>query len=112
MSALLELLASSPAAFITTCLVFGLLIGSFLNVVIYRVPIILERQWREQCLELTAPGPAAGPTDAEAAVTPSVTHPTHESAGPANQADAPFNLVVPRSACPACKAPIRHATGM
>ena len=96
MTSLIELLASSPAVFIGTCLVFGLLIGSFLNVVIYRIPIMLERQWREQCLEL------------EACAAPAETHeprPTPELTA-ARQTDAPFNLVVPRSACPACKAPI------
>jgi leader peptidase (prepilin peptidase) / N-methyltransferase len=75
-----ELLASSPALFIGSCLVLGLLVGSFLNVVIYRLPIILDRQWREQCAEL------------------------HNTQAP--QAAEPFNLVVPRSACPSCKAPI------
>jgi len=82
-----ELLAASPALFIGTCLVLGLLVGSFLNVVIYRLPIILERQWREQYTELQGadrPAPLPG------------------AAKPAE----PFNLVVPRSACPACKAPI------
>src|SRR6185312_728275 len=96
---LIELLASSPAWFIGTCLVFGLLIGSFLNVVIYRVPIILERQWREQCPELWASESA----DAETALDNAATQPAVTAA---KQADAPFNLVVPRSACPACKAPI------
>jgi leader peptidase (prepilin peptidase)/N-methyltransferase len=76
----LELLASSPGLFVGTCLMLGLLVGSFLNVVIFRLPVILERQWRQQCAEL---------------------HNT-ESPAPAE----PFNLVVPRSACPACKAPI------
>jgi leader peptidase (prepilin peptidase)/N-methyltransferase len=75
-----ELLASSPGLFIGTCLVLGLLVGSFLNVVIYRLPVILDRQWREQCAEL------------------------HNAQAP--NAGEPFNLVVPRSACPACKAPI------
>ncbi len=84
---LIDLLGASPPFFIGTCLVFGLLIGSFLNVVIYRVPVMLERQWREQCSELAADGPPA------ATVSPA-------------PAAAPFNLVVPRSACPACKAPI------
>jgi len=88
---LIDLLASSPAWFIGTCLVFGLLIGSFLNVVIYRVPIILERQWREQCQELET-------SDSAGAEPP-----------PAKQVDAPFNLVTPRSACPSCKAPITAA---
>jgi leader peptidase (prepilin peptidase)/N-methyltransferase len=84
---LIDLLGASPPFFIGTCLVFGLLIGSFLNVVIYRVPVMLERQWREQCSELAANDPPA------ATVSPA-------------PAAAPFNLVVPRSACPACKAPI------
>ena len=84
---LIDFLGASPPFFIGTCLVFGLLIGSFLNVVIYRVPVMLERQWREQCSELAANGPATGTASAAAAV-------------------AKFNLVVPRSACPACKAPI------
>ena len=50
----LELLAASPGLYIGTCLVFGLMVGSFLNVVIYRLPMMLERQWREQCAELAA----------------------------------------------------------
>jgi leader peptidase (prepilin peptidase)/N-methyltransferase len=93
---LIDLLASSPAFFVGTCLVFGLLIGSFLNVVIYRVPVMLERQWREQCREIAA-------TDAASAMpTTSASPPTTQ----ASKASEPFNLVVPRSACPSCKAPI------
>src|SRR5258708_38175759 len=91
MADVIALLSSSPAAFILTCMVLGLLVGSFLNVVIYRVPVILERQWREQCTELaadSASSPAASPGPATGART------------------EPFNLVVPRSACPGCKAPI------
>jgi leader peptidase (prepilin peptidase)/N-methyltransferase len=42
----LDLLAQSPAALITTALVVGLVVGSFLNVVIYRLPVMLDRQWR------------------------------------------------------------------
>jgi leader peptidase (prepilin peptidase)/N-methyltransferase len=79
----LELLAQSPAAFIAVVLLIGFIVGSFLNVVIYRLPLMLERQWQAQS---AAPG-ASTPTAA---------------------ADArPFNLVVPRSRCPACRAPIR-----
>ncbi len=61
----------------------GLVVGSFLNVVIYRLPLMLERDWRRQCHELLSPGKPP-PDD-----------------GP------PFDLVRPRSACPACKTPIR-----
>jgi len=96
MTALIDLLASSPAFFVSATLVIGLLIGSFLNVVIYRVPLILERQWREQCQEM-----AASDSNNSASAAASGPEP-----GCAKQTDAPFNLVVPRSACPACKAPI------
>ncbi|MBV6415781.1 MAG: Type 4 prepilin-like proteins leader peptide-processing enzyme [Steroidobacteraceae bacterium] len=65
---------------IAACFVLGLLIGSFLNVVVHRTPIILDRQWRRQCDELAGRETPAAPR---------------------------FDLVVPRSACPACKAPIR-----
>ena len=82
----IELLATSPALFTGTCLVLGLAVGSFLNVVIYRLPIMLDRQWRAQCAELAHPDP----------------HATTVAAEPGQR----FDLVVPRSACPSCKAPI------
>ncbi|CAM3398349.1 A24 family peptidase [Polaromonas hydrogenivorans] len=55
--------------------ILGLLIGSFLNVVIYRVPKIMERQWAEECAELTG--------------------------APAEPAEK-FNLLIPRSRCSSC----------
>jgi leader peptidase (prepilin peptidase) / N-methyltransferase len=82
----IDLLASSPAVFTATWLVLGLIVGSFLNVVIHRLPIMLERQWREQCAEVT--GAAAAATL------------------PATVPEERFNLVIPRSSCPACRAPI------
>jgi leader peptidase (prepilin peptidase)/N-methyltransferase len=77
----LELLAQSPVAFIAATGVLGLLVGSFLNVVIHRLPRMLERQWRQQCAELTATDTAA--TD---------------STKPAER----FDLIHPPSACPGC----------
>ncbi len=59
--------------------VLGLCVGSFLNVVIHRLPKILERDWRAQCAELCGETPEAG---------------EH------------FSLVRPRSRCPACGHPI------
>ena len=93
-----ELLAAFPAALIGVCLVLGLMVGSFLNVVIYRLPLMLERQWREECAE------NAPPDDALKGSTSSAAEPA-ASVSPVRP--APFNLVVPRSACPACRAPIR-----
>jgi leader peptidase (prepilin peptidase)/N-methyltransferase len=67
---------AQPAVLPWVALVLGLCIGSFLNVVIHRLPKMMERDWREQCAELAGtPAPAAA---------------------------GPYNLVVPRSACPAC----------
>ncbi|MDF1485467.1 A24 family peptidase [Ramlibacter sp. H39-3-26] len=60
----------------------GLLIGSFLNVVIYRLPKMLEAQWAAECSEFSG-------------------HATGEHPPPA------FNLMVPRSACPHCRHVIR-----
>lgn len=78
---MLDLLAQSPAALITTALVVGLVVGSFLNVVIYRLPVMLDRQWRAECAELNGTAVGTAPL-------------------------ARFDLTVPRSTCPACKAPI------
>ena len=59
--------------------VFGLMIGSFLNVVIYRLPKMMERQWEREALAITNPDAAAAPREEEA-----------------------FNLLVPRSRCGQC----------
>lgn len=83
---MLDLLAQSPVAFIAAASAVGLVVGSFLNVVVYRLPIMLERQWQAQCTP--PPQPTAAAPAAAAAPQP------------------PFNLVVPRSCCPACRAPI------
>jgi leader peptidase (prepilin peptidase) / N-methyltransferase len=75
------------ALFAGTIFVLGLVLGSFLNVVIYRLPIILEREWRDQATELLP----------SALVQTTVT---------GADLQGRFSLSVPRSACPACKAPI------
>ncbi len=93
------LLTESPAVLIAAALVIGLLIGSFLNVVIYRLPVMLERQWRAECAELSAPS-----ADASAAT---VRLARLQAEVPAVLGKpAPFNLLVPRSACPKCHTPI------
>jgi leader peptidase (prepilin peptidase)/N-methyltransferase len=64
---------------VITAVLFGLVAGSFLNVVIHRLPRMMERQWRAECAELSGATPEAA---------------------------EPYNLVVPRSACPHCGHPI------
>jgi leader peptidase (prepilin peptidase)/N-methyltransferase len=82
---LIAIYADSPVLFACAVFVFGLLVGSFLNVVIYRLPIMLDREWRSQATEILG--------TADSAQTTVVVE--------------RFNLVTPRSACPACKAPIK-----
>ena len=81
MSEVLLALQASLPAWISICVVLGLLVGSFLNVVIYRLPVVLDRSWKTQAREILDL-----PADAE---------------------PAPFNLVVPRSRCPGCGAPVQ-----
>lgn len=68
--------------------ILGLLVGSFLNVVIYRLPKMMERQWAEECQAMLAEQSAA------------------PIATPAQPAET-FNLWVPRSRCGACGHQIR-----
>lgn len=68
-------LLRDPAVATAAAALLGLIAGSFLNVVIHRLPKMLERGWAQQCAELRGEEPPAAPV---------------------------YNLVVPRSACPAC----------
>jgi leader peptidase (prepilin peptidase) / N-methyltransferase len=69
-----------PLIFAPLSFLVGLAIGSFLNVVIYRLPKVMEREWREQCAELHGETPPPAPR---------------------------FNLATPPSSCPACGHRIR-----
>jgi len=91
-----------PAAVVAAALagVFGLLIGSFLNVVIHRLPRMMERQWAAECAEMNAEAAAAA-----GAATGAVTSPATPAA-PAEDLPA-FNLLTPRSRCPHCGHQIR-----
>ena len=70
---------SDPLIFSLCAALLGLCVGSFLNVVIHRLPKMMEREWRAECAELS---------------------------GQEAPAVERYNLVVPRSACPACNRPI------
>jgi leader peptidase (prepilin peptidase)/N-methyltransferase len=79
----LNLLQSQPTLFLTVVGIFSLMIGSFLNVVIHRLPIMLERTWREQCQDYLHGDESQEP---------------HAHHNPKEK----FNLVVPGSRCPHC----------
>lgn len=76
---MIALLQNSPLTFISLCGMLGLMVGSFLNVVIHRLPRMMEREWQAQCAELSGKPLPDSP---------------------------PYNLVLPRSACPHCNHPI------
>jgi leader peptidase (prepilin peptidase) / N-methyltransferase len=79
-------LESNQIALVLICLIFGLLVGSFLNVVIFRYPITLFREWESMAKEVL--------TERGFKLTP--------PKEPVDQQPEKFNLVVPRSACPSC----------
>ncbi len=72
-----ELLSAIPAVFVAVSFALALVVGSFLNVVIVRLPVMMEREWREHCEEL--------------AKTPATDLPQGR-----------FDLIMPRSRCPSC----------
>ena len=80
MNDLIEWLARDSVALAVVCGVLGLLFGSFFNVVIHRLPRMLEAEWRQEYAEFSGE-PAAAPAE-------------------------PFNLLTPRSRCPHCGHPI------
>ena len=79
MTELIYLLQSSPLAFTGIFAILGLTVGSFLNVVIHRLPKMMELGWQQQCSELNREVAGSPPT---------------------------YNLIVPNSACPHCNHPI------
>ncbi|MGE0802149.1 MAG: A24 family peptidase [Lautropia sp.] len=82
----------SPALTLVAAAVFGLLVGSFLNVVIHRLPRMMQARWEAEAAEF-----ATAAADGPGAVT--------AAGGPAAAA-SPYNLMVPRSGCPHCGHPI------
>lgn len=78
---LFQVLENNPGFFLATIGMLGLLVGSFLNVVIHRLPIMLERSWQRECRAFLGLEPSAEPSE-------------------------PYNLIVPRSRCPQCAKPV------
>jgi leader peptidase (prepilin peptidase) / N-methyltransferase len=78
MNEVITMMEQVPSFYFGTVLILGLLVGSFLNVVIYRLPVMMQRSWQSECAESF---PDAG-IDVD---------------------ESKFNLILPRSRCPKCK---------
>ncbi|TFF79987.1 prepilin peptidase [Aeromonas taiwanensis] len=78
MAPLIELAQGLPWLYLSLIFLFSLMVGSFLNVVIHRLPIMMERDWRAEYRDYFSEEPETLPTTAH------------------------YNLMVPRSACPHC----------
>nr|VFK24856.1 MAG: type 4 prepilin peptidase 1 Aspartic peptidase. MEROPS family A24A [Candidatus Kentron sp. MB] len=85
---LIDYLRIHPSAFPLVSVLLGIIVGSFLNVVIWRLPIMLERAWRRQCQAFFRE------------VYPRALVDVSENSKAVEE--APFNLLLPRSQCPNC----------
>ena len=95
---IIDVLQANPTFFLCLMVAMGLMVGSFLNVVIFRYPIMLERLWQQEAnafLEAQNAEKAANE-----ATLPSIEMQK-------TQEEKPFNLITPRSTCPTCKSAIK-----
>jgi leader peptidase (prepilin peptidase)/N-methyltransferase len=85
MQDIIDVIQSQLWFFLLTVGLISVCIGSFLNVVIYRLPLMMQREWQTECRALLI----------------------EEINNKSEQDNAPFNLVKPNSTCPKCKAAIK-----
>ena len=97
------LLETSPLAFALTCHALGLLIGSFLNVVIHRLPIMLEREWQAESARF---GGTAPPAERYDLVLPPPVAPTAAMPSPPWTNLPILSYIALRGRCSACRARI------
>jgi len=82
--ALIDLISANPVMLVAVGVLLGLLVGSFLNVVVYRIPVMMQRDWKAQCYEyLEIDNPESDSSDSSAQYKT-------------------FNLLKPDSHCPNC----------
>ena len=88
MQSIIEVMQSQLWFYLTTIGLISLCIGSFLNVVIYRLPLMMQREWQSEC-RLLLEDELTGNKSKQANI------------------NEPFNLVKPNSTCPKCKTAIK-----
>ncbi|MCK5917461.1 MAG: prepilin peptidase [Cocleimonas sp.] len=80
---LIDLLQQDTTAFLIFTGIFSLIIGSFLNAAIYRIPIMMQKEWHQECKEL-------------------LQEDSNQQESVASKKEETFNLMTPRSTCPSC----------
>lgn len=102
----LDVITHNTTLFYGVVAFVSLMVGSFLNVVIYRLPVMMERAWQEGMEEYstdTALATVATDSASNQGSSPASDTLTFDGHSPTDQAaQEPFNLAVPRSRCPAC----------
>lgn len=101
---LIYLLETSSTFFIVSTFILGLLVGSFLNVVIHRLPLIMQREWEQQCHDLI--GSAAPKSDELALSKPRSRCPHCGHAITALENIPVISYLILKGRCKDCKAPI------
>lgn len=96
MTQFIQLMVQSPLLFAALAFIFAATIGSFLNVVIHRLPVMMKREWQQECNQYL-----------DEYHQPLIKDMTDELAKPIDDYPEKYNLVVPGSACPKCKTNIK-----
>lgn len=99
-----SVLQQNSTIFITLSVIFGLMVGSFLNVVIHRLPKMMEREWHNNCLDLQ--GKEITETSKYSLVSPRSACPTCGHMISALENIPVISYLALRGKCRSCKAPI------
>jgi leader peptidase (prepilin peptidase) / N-methyltransferase len=103
---LIELLAGSPAVLQACAAILGLLVGSFLNVVALRLPVMMERAWRRECAELLGTGGVLATEERLSLLQPPSRCPRCGHAIRAWENVPVLSWLILRGRCSACRQPI------
>ncbi|QYJ86582.1 A24 family peptidase [Shewanella mesophila] len=96
MTQFIQLMAQYPLLFVALAFIFAATIGSFLNVVIHRLPIMMKREWQQECNQYL-----------NEYHQPLIKGISDKLVKPIDDYPEKYNLVVPGSACPKCKTNIK-----
>lgn len=97
MQSFISLMEQFPAVFIALAFIFAAIVGSFINVVIFRVPVMMKREWQQECNQFLK----EYQPDAYQSLK------KNKLLKPLDSLPERFNLIVPNSTCPKCKTAIK-----